>query len=113
MPGQPNTDDCPLLDGGKYALFLRGGDDIDNIVQWARDNSDKGYALGCLATMNYLLCKDNKTPAERMNDAETIRNIATPKEWIELYIKTYCHELLSRPKETIPPCLCKAKSYCT
>lgn len=46
--------------------------DIGEVFDWALRNSDSEFGLGVLAAMNYVTCRDEKTPEERLNDRRGI-----------------------------------------
>ncbi len=61
--------------------------ELEELVNWAIKNSESEYALGALATLNYLKGYDDKTPAERIGDHEGISKSAQTQDWIKLYLE--------------------------
>lgn len=61
--------------------------ELEELVKWAKQNCSSDYALGVLATLNYLKGYDDKTPAERIGDRDGICKSASPQDWIKLYIE--------------------------
>lgn len=71
----------------KYPRTARTYQELKYISDWAVEHADKDFALGALASLNYIMGRDNKTPVERMGDSTNILKAAEPPEWVRIYIK--------------------------
>lgn len=61
--------------------------ELKYISDWAIEHADKNFALGVLASLNYIMGRDDKTPEGRMGDSANILKAAEPPEWVGIYIK--------------------------
>lgn len=90
---------CDLEDG---SIIGRTAESLYSVVDWAQRHSQSEFALGVLAAMNYVLCRDENTPEKRQGQPDVIRKASEPPEWVKHYIRTFRPELLSVTGEEIP-----------
>lgn len=83
-----NTLDAP---GSNIRCFLvgRSKERLDELDKWGRQNSESEFALGVLATMNYVLRRDLKPPRDRTDNADSIRMAGESQDWMDAYFKTF------------------------
>lgn len=64
-----------------YPLLRRSLDELRAVCDWASARSDDPYALGVMAALSYAFCKCKATPAEVMNDTDSIIKSASHVGW--------------------------------
>lgn len=80
------SDSCKLED---YSLIGRSFIDLGEVFDWALRNSDTEFGLGVLAAMNYVTCRDEKTPEERLHDRRGICKAANSRGEVTLDWECY------------------------
>lgn len=75
-------------------MVCRSPEKLRAVCQWALSCENDPFALGVLAALGYAFCKNDKTPAEIVGDAETIKKSALLVGWATSWEECFCKEFL-------------------
>lgn len=76
-------------------VVCRSPEKLRAVCQWALSCGNDPFALGVLAALGYAFCKNDKTPAELMENAEEIKKSASLVGWATSWEECFCDDILA------------------